>query len=232
MPPTGLDVSQILSTFGGVARLFPLPSTVLFPDAIAPLKVFEPRYVEMTREAIDDDGLIALALLKPGWQSDYEGNPPLHEVVCLGRIIQKREQPTGQFSLVLYGIARARIEEELESEPFRRARVRIIEDVLDPADREAVADHLRRSLDLVPAVHHIVSEVRRMAGRLRGVDGSPGRYADAIANVVPHLDVPGRYEILAETDVRRRFERLIELLEEVAYGDAPPVPRGTDPSRN
>ena len=55
------------STFSGVARLFPLPNLVLYPHVMQPLHIFEERYREMLEDAIADDGLIAMALLEPGW---------------------------------------------------------------------------------------------------------------------------------------------------------------------
>ena len=98
-PP--LDRDSILASFEGTARLFPLPSVVLFPDGFAPLHVFEDRYVEMVKEALPDDGLIATALLKPGYTESYEGSPPIHRTVCLGRILKPRSHPNGQIELLL-----------------------------------------------------------------------------------------------------------------------------------
>ena len=108
-PP--LDRKAILESFEGTARLFPLPSVVLFPDGFAPLHVFEDRYVDMVKEAIPDDGLIATALLKPGYTESYEGSPPIHKTICIGKILRPRTHPNGQLDLLLYGLARARIVE-------------------------------------------------------------------------------------------------------------------------
>ena len=83
-----IDMDEILSTFRGEVRLFPLPNLVLFPDSFAPLKVFEKRFVKLVDDAKDDDGLVGMALLKPGWEDDYQGNPPIHPIVCVGRIRQ------------------------------------------------------------------------------------------------------------------------------------------------
>ena len=56
-----------LSDFAGTARLFPLPNLVLFPHVMQPLHIFEPRYRQMTADALAGDRLIAVVLLKPGW---------------------------------------------------------------------------------------------------------------------------------------------------------------------
>ena len=60
----------------GQARLFPLPNLVLFPHVVQPLHIFEPRYRQLMADALADDRLIAMALLRPGWEEDYHGNRP------------------------------------------------------------------------------------------------------------------------------------------------------------
>jgi Lon protease-like protein len=230
MPPS-LDVDQILSSFGGVARLFPLPSVVVFPDVLVPLKVFEPRYIAMVEDALEDDGVIGMALLKPGYEEDYDGAPAIHPMLCLGKILQHKRLANGHIDFWLYGMERAMVMEELPSEPFRRARVEIVRDAVAAEAQEKVAKRLRRALDMVPGRRSVVWEMRRMAGQVRGLDPGPGRYADAVANVCP-LSPFERYEILAETDVAQRFDRLIAVLEQRARKEAPTQRGPKDIARN
>src|SRR5947208_12924499 len=105
------DVSP-LSDFTGTARLFPLTNLVLFPHVMQPLHVFEPRYRQMTADALAGDRLIALALLKPGWEPDYEGRPDLFPVACLGRIVAEQKLEDGRFNILLRGLARVRMVKE------------------------------------------------------------------------------------------------------------------------
>ena len=226
-----LDTEKILADFDGEVRLFPLPNLVLFPDAFAPLKVFEDRYIKLVEDAIEDDGLIALALLKDGWEEDYAGNPAIHPTVCVGKILRQRRLPSGKFDVLLYGLFRARILEELGSYPYRTARVEVVSDVVPPMQVDRIARRVRRALDLMPGRRSVIWEMRRMANQLRGVDAGPGRYADAVANA-SDLQHDARYELLSEPDVLRRLERLIHLLEERAYEGAPQVPSGTRPELN
>ena len=228
-PP--LDVDAILAEFGGTVRLFPLPDFVLYPDTIGPLNVFEDRYVKMVEDALPDDGLVATALLRPGYDIDYAGSPAIHPVVCIGKIIRQRQKPNGHIEIFLYGLARARIVEELESEPFRRARVELLTDVVPPGNDEVVAHRMRRAFDLIPGRQPMVWGMRRMAEQIRGVDAAPGRYADAVALAV---DLPSdvRYEILEEVDVLRRFELLIRRIQQKAEEGAPPAVEVADPRLN
>ena len=78
------DLSH-LENFKGTARLFPLPNLVLFPFVVQAPHIFELRYRHMTADALADDRLLAMALLRPGWEADYEGRPRLFPVVCLSR---------------------------------------------------------------------------------------------------------------------------------------------------
>ncbi|MDJ0975746.1 MAG: LON peptidase substrate-binding domain-containing protein [Planctomycetota bacterium] len=226
-----LDVSSILARFDGVARIFPLPSLVLFPDIFVPLKIFEPRYVSMVQDALADDELIAIALLRPGWEEDYNGNPSIQPVVCLGKILKYKELPSGEYDILLYGIARAQIEEEIASEPYRKARVRVLEELAPLSEADRIAARMRRALELVPGRQSMIWELRRMANQLRGVDASAGRYADAVANA-GDLQPEDRYKVLAETDVLKRFDELIVMLESKARDGAPTAPDVTDPRRN
>ncbi len=226
-----LNVQHILDGFEGIARLFPLPSLVLFPDVFVPLKVFEDRYVQMVSDALADDQLIAIALLKPGWQEDYQGTPPVHEVVCLGRILKHNESKTGEYDILLYGLARARIEEELPSSPYRKARVKVLEEHAPIDDAELIAKRMRRALELIPGRRSMIWDLRRLANQLRGVDASAARYADAVAHG-GDLAPEDRYKVLAETDVLKRFNELIQILESRAYEDAPAAFPSGNISRN
>jgi Lon protease-like protein len=58
------------TTIPSVVALFPLPNAVLFPGTVVPLHIFEPRYREMVRDCASSDGLIGIALLKPGYEDN------------------------------------------------------------------------------------------------------------------------------------------------------------------
>ena len=116
--------------FSGTARLFPLPNLVLFPHVLQPLHVFEPRYRELVEESLAGDRLIAMALLSPGWESDYDGRPPLYPSACLGRIATYHRFEDGRYNLLLAGLQRIRLVRELEpAKPFREAEAVACEDI-------------------------------------------------------------------------------------------------------
>src|SRR5437016_3846626 len=94
-------------------RLFPLPNLVMFPHVVQPLHIFEPRYCAMLEDALADDRQIAMVLLEPGWQRDYEGRPAIAVVGCLGKIVAHERLPTGRHNILLRGVSRLAIRREL-----------------------------------------------------------------------------------------------------------------------
>src|SRR5262249_40425492 len=127
-----------LSSFSGEARLFPLPNLVMFPHVVQPLHIFEPRYRQMTADTLAGDQLLAITLLKPGWEEEYQRQPALFPIACLGRVIADKQLPDGRYSLLLRGLSRVRIQEELATDkPYRSARVDLLPDVSELSLEEA-----------------------------------------------------------------------------------------------
>jgi Lon protease-like protein len=123
----------------GTISLFPLPNVVLFPDVFLPLHIFEPRYVEMTRAALDDNRLIGMVLVKPG--SDPAD---CYSVGCAGVITHVEEVEGGRYNIVLRGLQKFRIlgEDETSDKPYRTASIEGIPE--GPLDKAALKDERAR----------------------------------------------------------------------------------------
>lgn len=119
-----LDASLLRSV-----AMFPLPNVVLLPGALVPLHIFEPRYRDMTRDVLDGSGLIAMARLRDGYEADYHGRPPVHETLGVGRVIASDELDDGRYNILVRGLVRARVVEEMAPETsYRRIRAEAIPD--------------------------------------------------------------------------------------------------------
>jgi Lon protease-like protein len=127
--------------------VFPLPNIVFFPKTYLPLHIFEPRYRAMVADADATGGWIGMALLREGWQHDYEGTPPVYEIGCVGRLISTQRLPDGRSNIVLHGLHRYRIREEQHQRSYRQARITLepykIVETLDPILRAELLHRLR-----------------------------------------------------------------------------------------
>jgi ATP-dependent Lon protease len=206
------DLTFHAHTFSGRVRLFPLPNLVMFPHVLQPLHIFEPRYRALFEEALADDRLIAMAVLAPGWEDDYEGRPPLHPTACLGRIVTHQVVEGGKYNLLLAGLKRVRLVHELPAaKPFREARVELLEDIYshDEAGGRAqlqrlLLDTFRRVLPSMPKVHEQLEE-------LLCTDVSLGMLTDLIAYTL-QIPVDIKESLLAEENVDRRCRTLLKQL--------------------
>ena len=120
-----------------IIPLFPLPNVVLFPGVFLPLHIFEERYRALTRDALAGDRIIGMTLLRPGFEGDYDGRPPIYPVGCAGVISHSDRLPDGRYNIVLHGISKFRIVEEMTDGEYRRARVDALTELTDaPGQRE------------------------------------------------------------------------------------------------
>ena len=102
--------------------VFPLHCCAVLPHTTASLHIFEPRYRQMTRDALDSNGLVAMATFQDdSWKKNYEGNPPVRPCVCVGYIARHKRHSDGRYHLLLQGLNRARVVQEIKSTPYRRA---------------------------------------------------------------------------------------------------------------
>lgn len=131
--------SSLPEGFAGVVKLFPLPNLVLFPGVIQALHIFEPRYRKMATDALNSDHLISMALAKGGEEVDLDLSPQLHPIVCIGKIITHNELEDGRFNLLLMGLQRARIIEEISGdEPYRVAKVEVLTETCQTTPEEVI----------------------------------------------------------------------------------------------
>lgn len=199
--------------------MFPLPEAWIFPGALLPLHIFEPRYVAMLRHCITQaDHALAIASLKPGFERDYEGRPPVRSIVGAGLIVAAKETPQHTWNIVVRGCERLEIIEEYPpTYPFREIRARRLAPPAPMSDeklyrrlrllvaRVAVeAPGAREALDLVleqaqdPGAlvnllaAHVIDEpkVRRMIFEAGAVDDALVVAAEAISRLL--LDVGTR----------------------------------------
>lgn len=104
--------------------LFPLPGCILLPHATIPLHFFEPRYVQLTADVVNHNGLICTAMFQgDAWKSQYQDTPPIRPHVCVSYVVKHNFLPDGKYNVLVQGLCRARIVEEITDHdlPYRLA---------------------------------------------------------------------------------------------------------------
>lgn len=188
-------------------RLFPLSRCILLPHATVPLHIFEPRYRAMTKDALDSDGLIAMATLDSNDdQRDDEGNPPIRPSVCVGYIAHHDRLYDGRYNMLLQGIARATIQEEqaISEDNYRSAILRPTEQHVMELDLEEQRKYLDELIGdpYLQQLRHI-----RHVRSWFSPELSTPVVVDLVWQAVSR-DSEEHYAMLAEPCVFKRFERL------------------------
>lgn len=188
-----------------MAPIFPLPDGALLPGEYLPLHVFETRYREMMEAVRASDRLLAIATLLPGWEPDYYGRPGVAEVVGVGRLVRDRLNRDGTSDIVLKGLARGLLLEELSGRTYRRARIRLVtHDDLLAYERFR---HARRLLTGLGA------RLRRPLRWDLTQPIDPSALVDRIATL---LELPAalRVAVLQSVELEDRITLLLEILSE------------------
>jgi Lon protease-like protein len=188
--------------------LFPLPNVVLFPNVFLPLHIFEPRYRAMVSDALESDRLIGMALLRPGWEHDYEGLPPIYPIGCTGVITHVERLNDGRYNIVLRGMERFRLLKEDHALRYRRATV-------EPLTERPLHDDDCRVLKAQRSkLEELLSPTAERAG-IGPWAAAAMSDADIVNALAQYLDLePLEKQALLEQDcLRTRAESLVELLE-------------------
>ena len=187
--------------------IFPLPNTVLFPNVFLPLHIFELRFKRMMTDALLGDRIIGMTLLRPGWESDYEGRPAVFSVGCAGLITHSETLKDGRFNIVLRGLQKFQICGEDNGQGYRIARVSGIAEPVDEVTRFAIQGSRGRLEELLTQS----AKNENAEGRLpKSVSDE-----DLVNALAQYLDIDAieKQALLEREGLAKRCESLIELLE-------------------
>jgi Lon protease-like protein len=207
--------------------IFPLPNFVLFPHTVVPLHIFELRYRAMVRDALSGERLIAMAMLKPGWERDYHGSPEFYRLGCLARFEDVRWLPDDCYDLKLLGVSRVRFERPVREYPYRAAPVRILP--CDPLTEDDPLVQIERRALLDVCARWANAEAR--AGEVRPTPPfGEGLTYEALVNAVCMglaVNARRKLELLALDSVIDRGHRVRDMVERrLREGPKEPDPRG------
>jgi Lon protease-like protein len=188
-----------------------------FPETVLPLHIFEPRYRQMVADCLAGDRWLAVGMLRPGWEKDYQGRPPVHAIAGAGEIIQAESLADGRYNLLLDGRVRVRIlvEDPPGDRAYRLVRAeRLADRGPSPGDRtfpERLQELRTAHARLLVALGQSHPDV---VGRLTVAGATPAAVIDRIVSaVVPDAEV--RQQVLEAVDVSERLDLALGALSEL-----------------
>jgi Lon protease-like protein len=186
-----------------------LPNSILFPYSMLPLFIFEERYREMLSYCLERNRMFCIALMRPGVASDTDDDD-FYDVAGLGLIRACVGNEDGTSQLILQGLARVRLTNFVQYEPFRIAQIRELKSKRgDDLQSEALT---ARVLELCHAIKEKSSDLENLLNKQLAQTSDPEVISDFVAQAfVP--DAMERQEILEELSVNERLRMLIEILE-------------------
>ena len=196
-----------------IIPLFPLPTTVFYPNTFLPLHIFESRYRSMVTDALEGEGKIGMILLKTGWENDYNDAPEIMTVGCVGKIDRHSQLPEGKYNILLSGLHRFRILQEIGGKLYRQAKIEILEEI----------NNQNLTVDSLPIKKQVIENMKQYLGNIS--DGKKVEQALDMENCVTlaqfvdriayHFDLPASkmQKFLEEQDVQKRANTLHSLIE-------------------
>lgn len=184
--------------------IFPL-ATVLFPGALLPLHIFEERYKQMMRYAIDNGGIFGLA-----YRSDSaigrETPPEIGSIGCVAKINAVVPLEGGRMNIVSTGVIRYRVLGLTQSSPFILARIETVTDDLEPGEDlnrifHEIEDTCRRFIEAAQALDEPTAPVNQ------DLPEEPEAFSLVIASALP-IDNDAKQALLEMTSTRLRLTRL------------------------
>jgi Lon protease-like protein len=187
--------------------IFPLPNVVLFPNVFLPLHIFEPRYRRMLATALEGDRIIGMVLLRPGWEGNYEGRPPVYPIGCAGLITHAEPLADGRYNIVLRGLEKFRVLSEEETDGYRVAQIQTLMEELTDLERASIRAERRRLEALL---------VPQPEGRGTDPKVPPSMPDEDLVNALAQyleLEPVEKQALLEREGLLARCRSLIELLE-------------------
>lgn len=194
---------------------FPLPDTVLFPRTHLPLHIFEPRYRQMIEDAMAGKQKIAIANLKEGYETDYFGAPPVYRMMTSARILIADKLEDGRWNILVEGIERVRLVEEVQQEPYRIGHLAPFVERAEEWERAEVIGMMRHVATVAESLGQHFDAARRVLSNLVNTHQHPSVVCDIIAGMLVK-DPYSRQSLLEETNLYRRLQLLNIQLHQLA----------------
>ena len=208
-PPTPAPPGEDEIRFGEELAVLPIRNAVLFPGAVAPFDVGREKSVALVEDVHNLTSPVIAIFAQRDPSTDDPGADDLYPVGCAARVLKALKHSSGNYSLILQGLTRIRLDNITQSSPYLRARIARVEaPAMEDVEAEALAMSLR---DVAKQVIQLMPELPREAGSLIDSIQAPGALADLVA---ANLDAPvdETAQLIETIDVKERIRKVLRLL--------------------
>jgi ATP-dependent Lon protease len=205
--PPEIDESEV--EIGDELPVLPIRNAVLFPGAVAPFDVGREKSVALVEDIENLSQPIIGIFAQRDPATDDPGQEDMYPVGVAARVLKALKHSSGNYSLILQGLVRVRMEQVTTESPYIRARIsRLDEPKADDVESEALAMSLR---DIAKQVIQLMPELPREASSLIDSIQEPGQLADLVA---ANLDAPvdEKAQLLETIDCKERIRKVLRLL--------------------
>ena len=195
--------------FGDELPVLPIRNAVLFPGAVAPFDVGREKSVALVEDLDSLTSPVIAIFAQKDPSTDDPGEGDLYPVGCAARVLKALKHSSGNYSLILQGITRIKLDGVTGTAPYLKAKIkRIDEDPSEDVEAEALAMSLR---DIAKQVIHLMPELPREAASLIDSIQAPGALADLVA---ANLDAPveEKAQLIETIEVKERIRKVLRLL--------------------
>ncbi|MFO0554551.1 MAG: endopeptidase La [Polyangiaceae bacterium] len=195
--------------FGDELPVLPIRNAVLFPGAVAPFDVGREKSVALVEDVDNMSQPVIAIFAQRDPSTDDPGYEDLYHVGCAARVLKALKHSSGNYSLILQGLVRIRLESVTQGAPYMKAKIRRLD---EPQTEDVEAEALAMSLrDIAKQVIQLMPELPREAGSLIDSIQAPGALADLVA---ANLDAPveEKAQLVETIDVKERVRKVLRLL--------------------
>src|ERR1700734_2977393 len=207
-PPPAKPEEEVVQ-FGDELPVLPIRNAVLFPGAVSPFDVGREKSVALVEDVDNLSSPVIAIFAQKDPATDDPGAEDLHKVGCAARVLKALKHSSGNYSLILQGITRIKLDDVTQTGPYLKAKVKRLEEAgLDDDEAEALSMSLR---DIAKQVIQLMPELPREAGALIDSIQAPGALADLVA---ANLDAPveEKAALLETVEVKERIRKVLRLL--------------------
>src|SRR5450432_410618 len=208
-PPMMPPRSDEEIVFGDELPVLPIRNAVLFPGAVAPFDVGREKSVALVEDVDNLPGPVIAIFAQRDPATDDPGYDDLYPVGCAARVLKALKHSSGNYSLILQGLVRIRLDSVTQSAPYLKAKIKKLE---EPGAEDVEAEALAMSLrDIAKQVIQLMPELPREAGSLIDSIQAPGALADLVA---ANLDAPveEKAQLIETLEVKERIRKVLRLL--------------------